>query len=150
MRYLLLLGGLCLACSATAEIYRWTDASGQVHYGERPPPLGAERVYLPTDDRPATADTDAERRREHQRRLLDAYEHERAQKRSDVAQEARQRQVDAQRCQALERRWQALSHGGPIYYKRADGGRDYLDEEQRVAEKARIRPAYLQSCGREP
>jgi len=29
--------GLLLACSAAAEIYQWTDAGGNRHFGDRPP-----------------------------------------------------------------------------------------------------------------
>ena len=31
------MSGLLLACSATAEIYQWTDAGGNRHFGDRPP-----------------------------------------------------------------------------------------------------------------
>lgn len=35
--------GVALSGAASAEIYRWKDAKGQVHYGDQPP-AGAERV----------------------------------------------------------------------------------------------------------
>lgn len=36
-----------LALNAQAEVYRWVDPDGQVHYGDRRPPGGAEPVTLP-------------------------------------------------------------------------------------------------------
>jgi hypothetical protein len=35
-----------LAGTASAETYKWVDAQGQVHYSDRPPPAGAEKVEL--------------------------------------------------------------------------------------------------------
>lgn len=46
MRYLFLIICLVLASAASAEVYRWTDADGQVHYSDRPHE-GAESVDLP-------------------------------------------------------------------------------------------------------
>lgn len=48
----LLLPAACLllvlsAGSAVAQdVYKWTDASGTVHYGQQPPPQGAAKVTL--------------------------------------------------------------------------------------------------------
>lgn len=36
----LLLLSLVLSCAADAQIYRWTDANGQIHFGEKPPEQG--------------------------------------------------------------------------------------------------------------
>jgi hypothetical protein len=149
MRRLLFLAGLCLPWPAAAEVYRWTDAAGQVHYGGRPPPQGAQRLDLPAANPPA-GDADAAQRLERQRRLLDDYEYQRAKKREEADRAARQQQVEAERCRALQQRWRLLSHGGPVYFRDADGRRDYLDEERRAAEKASLRPAYISACGREP
>lgn len=50
--------GLALAAPATADIYRWTDADGQVHFGENPPmDADAERV---DSARPAPAPANTE------------------------------------------------------------------------------------------
>lgn len=46
MRTLFLLACLGLTCTvAQAEIYRWTDAQGRVHFGERPQ-QGSQRVEV--------------------------------------------------------------------------------------------------------
>lgn len=151
MRQLLAICALCLAFPAPADVYRWVDDNGQVHYGERPPLEGADRVDLPTREAaPTNQDADAARRRERQQRLLNAYEYERAQKKADAARLAEQQRADAERCRVLQQRWRRLSHGGPVYIRRADGGRDFLSEQQRAAEKTRMRPAYAEACGRPP
>ena len=35
-----------VAGTASAETYKWVDAQGQIHYSDRPPPAGAEKVEL--------------------------------------------------------------------------------------------------------
>ena len=134
-----------------AEVYRWTDPNGQVHYGERPPTAGAQRMELPETTPGSTGgDEDIARRRERERRLLESYDYERAQKKSRREREASEQQAAAEQCRKLQAYWRRLSFAGPLYIRRDDGGRDYLSDEQRVSEKARVRPAYVRACGREP
>lgn len=135
---------------AVAEVYRWTDEQGRVHYGERPPAEGASVVDLDHSDPDGAVDAELAKRQARQRRMLDAYAHEHEKKERAATREAERKSADAARCRKLQAYWQRLNHGGPIYFKRDDGGRDYLDEKQREAEKARVRPAYLEACGSPP
>ena len=48
MGALFLLGAGFAASALAGDIYRWTDAQGRVHFGDRPPP-GAEQVASPDD-----------------------------------------------------------------------------------------------------
>jgi hypothetical protein len=52
MRTFLLLGLLLVATSAPAQIYRWTDAKGQVHYSNGTPPPGANAKAVAPDIKP--------------------------------------------------------------------------------------------------
>ena len=46
--------GLTLAVPAMADIYRWTDDDGQIHFGENPPPgVDAEQVDSPAAPAPS-------------------------------------------------------------------------------------------------
>lgn len=38
---------LLLSCSARAEVYRWVDEKGVIHYGDKPPKEGLAPVDLP-------------------------------------------------------------------------------------------------------
>ncbi|MDJ0740822.1 MAG: DUF4124 domain-containing protein [Gammaproteobacteria bacterium] len=149
----LLLTVLLVGGAAQADIYRWTDANGQVHYGSRPPAdASAEAMDIPRRERPAAADSadDSAARRERQRRLLDLYRHEREQKKAAAAQAAQRRQQREQRCNRLQAQWRRLTFAAPIYFKRDDGGRDYLSDAQRAEQQARLRSAYIEACGEAP
>jgi hypothetical protein len=152
MKPLFMLASLLLALPAgAAEVYRWTDQNGQVHFSQRPPPGEAQRMDLPESD-PGGAAVDAElmERRDRERRLLEDYDYERAQKRARQAREADAQQKAAAQCGKLQDYWRRLSFPGPLYLQRDDGEREYLTDEQREYERARIRPAYVRACGREP
>ncbi|MCB1773658.1 MAG: DUF4124 domain-containing protein [Gammaproteobacteria bacterium] len=144
-----LLATIALACSVAVagDIYRWTDANGVVHFGERPPATGGDRVELrnPTGQGVGT-DAAAAERRQRQQRMLDAYSHERDRKRrqqaeAEVAEARNQRQ-----CDRLQRHWRSLSWGGPVYYGEQDGGRRYLSESERTEEKRAVRKTYEANC----
>lgn len=46
MRTLILIGLLCAAASASAQIYRWTDAQGRVHFSNTTPPPGVQATVV--------------------------------------------------------------------------------------------------------
>jgi hypothetical protein len=148
---LLLTGCLLPAVVGAAEVYRWTDERGQVHYGQRPPPDGAQRLELPQSQAGTAAqDPHAAQRRARQQRLLEAYEYEREKQQAEAARVAAQQQEAATRCRELKRSWRRLSFPGPVYFTLPDGERDYLSDERRAAEKRKMLPAYTAACGAEP
>ena len=150
MKPLFLLAGLLLALPVVAaEVYRWTDQNGQVHFGRRPPPGEAQRINVP-ESAPGGGDTELLQRRDRERRLLEDYDYERAQKKARQAREADAQQKAAAQCDKLRDYWRRLSFPGPLYLTSDDGEREYLTDDQRESEMARVRPAYVRACGREP
>ena len=51
----LLLAAFLLAASAHAQVYRWVDAKGTVHYSNAPPPPGVKAAKLDIDAQPGAA-----------------------------------------------------------------------------------------------
>lgn len=147
-RYLAVIGMLVVP-SADAEIYRWTDESGRVHYGERPPVDDAIRLDLDTGDSPrALSPSDDAERRARQQRMLEAFEYERARKAEQEAEDAQRARAQARQCERLRRYWKMLQYAGPVYIEDEAGERRYLDDADRVSEQARLRPAMLKACGK--
>jgi glutaredoxin len=52
MRVLIAFSLLALAVAAQAQLYRWTDSSGKVHYTDTPPPADAKNVEKKQSARP--------------------------------------------------------------------------------------------------
>ena len=51
MRFLALIL-ICVAMPAMAQVYRWVDKGGTVHYSNEAPPAGVKATELPIDARP--------------------------------------------------------------------------------------------------
>jgi len=82
------------AQGAGAEgVYKWTDAQGRVHFGDRPPGEASTTAIAPLAPPAAPAPTDAERA-VRQQRLLDMYRDERLEKEE---REAKQKAEDEER-----------------------------------------------------
>ena len=146
--------GVVLSGSVVAgDVYRWTDPDGQVHYGPHPPrdAHNAQNLSLPETGAPARGvDVDNAQRRDRQRRMLEAFAHERERKKASAAEVAERERQRVERCRAIRTQWRHLAFGGRVYFRRDDGTRDYLSDERRAAERARLRPAYIEACGEEP
>lgn len=139
MRIWVLLVGLWPAL-ALAEVYRWTDAQGQVHFGERPP-AGAQRLEV----RPQVMERDVHTRQREAaaERFFEARRDEQAQR----EQAARQRRLArAQQCQALRDRLAYLSQGGRYYSTDAKGERAYHSDGQMEAARQALLEDIGQAC----
>ena len=56
-----------------AEIYKWTDENGQIHYGERPNNPNTEKIEIKSTAPKPDAGIDSDRK-EKQRKLLEAFD----------------------------------------------------------------------------
>lgn len=59
MRVLIAFCLLAFALTAQAQLFRWTDDNGKVHYTDTPPPANAKNVQKKGSARPADADAEA-------------------------------------------------------------------------------------------
>src|SRR5690554_5750241 len=89
-RRLLFLVLLSATHLAHAAVYRWTDASGQVHFGDRPP-AQADSREVPVNTAPIQNDSTARQRHHRMTEFLNQQQQER---------EARQAQEASARKQA--------------------------------------------------
>jgi hypothetical protein len=46
---------LCLALPAAAQMYKWVDSNGKIHYSDKPPPGNVKTEKLRTPAQPASA-----------------------------------------------------------------------------------------------
>lgn len=122
--------GACVAAMAStlraAEVYRWVDEDGRVHFSDRPRVAGERPLHVET--RAPAPGPDDVRRRERRDRLLEVFAEERRRAR-EQAREARARAQARQKACAEARATLArLERGGVFYEVDAGGRRAYLDE----------------------
>lgn len=139
MRRLLLIATL-LPALATAEIYRWTDEQGRVHFGQRPV-AGAEPVQV----RPQVVERD-EHTREREVRTQRFYDARREEQQQAAATAAAQRAERASECQDLRRRLAQIPEGFSYYRTDANGERIYYSDEETDTARRQLRERIAQRC----
>lgn len=133
---LLLLPGL-----AAAEIYRWVDGDGQVHFGQRPAAPGAEQIEV----KPQVVERDpaTRERLERSERFYDARRQEQAQAAAAAAERRAKRD---QECGELRRRLAQIPEGRRYYHSEANGERSYYSDEQLDAARRQLRDQVAERC----
>lgn len=135
-----------LTVSMGAEVYKWTDKQGRVHYGDRPPDKGAQSVDVdPGSSSGSPIPSDAERR-EKTRRLLRAYEEERRIKQQREKRQQAQAAERQKRCAWARDRLRRYQQAGRLYDLDEQGKRKILDDSQRRRAEARAAQEVSQWC----
>ncbi|MDH1262142.1 DUF4124 domain-containing protein [Pseudomonas sp. GD03944] len=124
-----------------AEIYRWTDANGRVHFGQRPAVEGAEQIQV----KPQVVETDqaTRERMERMERFYDARRQEQAQ---DSAASAERRSKQQQECSELRHRLAQMPEGRRYFRQEANGDRTYYSDEQLDAARRQLRDRVSERC----
>jgi len=122
---------------AIADVYKWIDADGKVHYGDRPPAAGTD-VHTMTLPAAPPGDADRGQRRLTQQRLLEAFDAERAALAQAAAESAAAKQEALQRCQKASRELARIERANIVYTTDNSGERVYMSDEDRRDATAEI------------
>jgi hypothetical protein len=131
---------LCLSSlSFAGKIYKWTDSEGNVQYGERPPNRQAKQIKVPKgpSGSPAIPSAKTSSPQDATKKLLDAFDKERKDKKETVAKAAAEKERRDKNCSSAKRRIAGLKVGGRQYEMTDQGERNYLNEadiQKRLAE----------------
>ena len=118
------------------EIYKWTDADGNVHFEDRPLGEDVERLKVissNTDNDSVRASVDARHERETARAEARSKRGEDQQAAAEAKAEAEQRHV---KCQESRARMQTYLQSRRLYKQGDAGERVYLDENQTMQARA--------------
>ncbi|MEX0899269.1 MAG: DUF4124 domain-containing protein [Gammaproteobacteria bacterium] len=136
--------GAIFAAPATAQVYKWTDDEGRVHYSDTPPG-DVEATLLPIE----SADTDLEatlREQVARERELELREQTDADAAEDAEAEAAHRAAVERACVQARERVAMLESARRISRVDADGNRRSYNEEQRAAALAEARQQVTEWC----
>jgi hypothetical protein len=143
--YTVLILLLMYSCAAGADVYKWHDAQGHMHYSDHPPPgQGAQPMKI--EAAPAQ-DPDAEQRRDKRERLLDIFSEDR--QRLEQQREAARQKEDqrARKCARARQLLEKATTAGFLYEKTADPRNPrVLTTEQRQAKTAGLRTEVQKWC----
>ena len=146
---------LFAAGTALAQMYRWVDANGKVHYGNAPPPgaktsaIKAPQSSVAAPEAPAAGSKDAKKGP-----LTPAEQEQEYRKRQAAAGKAAEkaeaeRRAKTERNEACERTKEYLStlqSGQRIARTDAKGERYYMEEAQVAQEIAKAQQSMQQAC----
>ncbi len=122
---------LILASSiATAEVYKWVDDQGAVHYGDRPPATAIDSRSMTLPPAP-TRDPDHDQRTLKQQRLLEAFDAERAEREQAAAESAAAKREREYRCEKASRDLARFERANIVYTTNDSGARVYMSDEER-------------------
>lgn len=138
---------LALAAQAVAAegVYKWTDAQGRVHFGDRPPGEATSTPIIPPAPSTAPTATDAERAA-RQQRLLDMYRDERLEKEEGEAKQKAEEEDRRRRCAHAKDRLDRYERSARIYDPQPNGERRYLSDGERDAEIRTTRNEIARWC----
>ena len=127
-------------------VYKWTDANGGVHFGERPPP-GAQSQQMPEQTTPMSDSSDDEAARDQKRqKLLNAFDQEQADQQARAQKTKKQAAVRSRNCAIARDQLNGLTDSNHIYTLDADGKRHYFNDNERAAARQSARAAVSQWC----
>jgi hypothetical protein len=144
---LLFLGGLALAAHAHAELYKWTDAQGKVHYTDQPPTLNSQPIKHSTAGQAETTSQATQsldtKDQAYQKRRKEA---EDARAKADKA--AEQARIARENCDKARTNLSNLQNANTsrVYTTNAAGQRVYMDDSARARALAESQKNVSEFC----
>ena len=133
--------------AAANEIYRWVDAEGNVHYGDRPSGTPTEQrlqlTYARTDG--SAVEQRVQERLEAKTARAEA-EAEAEKAAQEAAEEAEIAAEQQKACESAKARLETYRSPRRLYKADENGERVYLDDEQRQAASRRIEEQIAEFC----
>lgn len=122
---------LATPAASAAKIYKWVDAQGNVHYGERAPTRNAEEMTIRKGPPPApsSADKPADRK-ETTTKLLDGYVEQREAKATAEKRAAQEKQLRDENCAKARKNLASQQLGGRRFVMTESGERKFLSTEE--------------------
>lgn len=141
--YILLLMLFCT--NAMAEIFKWVDGQGNVHYSDKPVKEDAQQMEIKVDSG-SKARVSEQERLERRQRLLDAYDEDRAKKKEADAKEQKQKDQLKRECVVAKDRLARYERSRSLYDFDKDGNRIILDDKERQRITDTLRQQINQNC----
>lgn len=122
-----------LALPVTADVYKWRDENGKLHFGDKPPTGNSKAEKLDIKQRSNTGNptiSDAERLK-RQQRLLDSYAEDRNEKKAAAAKAQQEEKARKAACVQARDTLAEMQTAGYLYDLDEDGNRIILSDDVR-------------------
>lgn len=131
--------------NAMAEIYKWVDAQGNVHYSDKPVKEDAQQMDIKTDSSSGPKVSQQERL-ERRQRLLQAYDEDRAKQKEIDTKEQKQKDQLKRECVIAKDRLARYERSRGLYDFDKDGNRIILEDKEKQRITDTLRQQINQHC----
>lgn len=125
---------LCVLTSfgVNAEIYKWTDEYGQVHYGDKPAKEQSQVIDIPHQKERSKEQIELDQQRlENMKRWSGARQKERELKFQQETRLKQEKEIERQKCDQLKDELRDKERGGIVWYDLDEKGeRRYLSDDE--------------------
>lgn len=148
MKYILLIL-LWLPVMTNAEVYKWTDAYGKTHYGDRPADDNAEQMKL--ESSPGNGQSVGNNPAADNRKAIDnwlkARDEERELKKQQEAALAKEKAEQRVKCAGLRNELRDRQQGGVVWYTLDEAGkRRYYSDKEIAAQIEDLKKSIHKQC----
>lgn len=139
---------LLFSTLVAADVYKWTDEQGRVHYSDRPMSDASQPLKVTPAPHISDPSTNQADRKRLQQRMLDVYREERTQKRQVAAKQKQEKAKRKRMCHQTRDRYESFSSSGAIYDRDENGERRYFENKERERFIARLKSDVDRWCAK--
>lgn len=136
---------LTVSSAAHAELYKWTDAQGKVHYSDHPPAAKAEIIKSGTAGQ-ADITSQAMQSLEAKDQAYQKRRKEAEDARAKAEKEAERARIQRENCAKARNNLSTLQNTPRVYTTNAAGQRTYMDDAARANAVASSQKAVSDFC----
>ena len=129
-----------------AEIYKWTDETGKVHFSDKP--VGEKSETL--DIKVQTSAPVSAKSRDERKQRADQYLRGRQEERAEADKKQKEKKkliaLRKKKCGEAKHEYRETIEAGAVYFKNKDGTRDFLGPERRKKEELRAKAEVKKWC----
>lgn len=140
------LGALAVTVHAQADLYKWTDDQGKVHYTDQPPTLKAQIIKNDTAAAQAGITSQATQSLDAKDQAYQKRRKEADEARAKAEKEAEQARVQRENCAKARNNLSTLQNTPRVYTTDAAGQRTYMDDAARARALADSQKAAADFC----
>jgi hypothetical protein len=139
---------LLIPSSVFGEIYKWTDANGQVHYGEKSKGSTSKQVIVTKQkNNPGKSNRSEKQHLENIKKWTDARQQERNNKNREKKQLKKEKDDRKKKCKGISNDLKDMEDGGVLWYRLDDeGNRQFYSDKDIAAQKQALRKTLKKNC----
>jgi len=145
--HLLLIALFCLSAGVQAEIFKWVDKNGQVHYDDKPPLQNKNRKQvMDVDENNNSVEPLSNDRMDKRKKLLNAIDEDRQQKKEQTAKAKKKKAKLNKQCLRAKDSLKSYQRSSYVYDLDKDGNRVILPSSVRDKVIANLQKKIAENC----